>query len=36
MLREPELSAGRIAAEHHISVRQLYRRILAAEGISLG
>jgi len=34
-LREPELSAGRIAAEHHISVRQLYR-LLAAEGISLG
>jgi AraC-like DNA-binding protein len=34
-LREPDLSAGRIAAEHHISVRQLYR-ILAAEGISLG
>jgi AraC-like DNA-binding protein len=34
-LREPDLGAGRIAAEHHISVRQLYR-ILAAEGISLG
>jgi AraC-like DNA-binding protein len=34
-LREPGLSAGRIAAEHHISVRQLYR-ILADEGISLG
>jgi AraC-like DNA-binding protein len=34
-LREPDLSAGRIAAEHHISVRQLYR-ILADEGISLG
>jgi AraC-like DNA-binding protein len=34
-LREPDLSAGRIAAEHHISVRQLYRT-LAAEGISLG
>lgn len=33
-LREPELSAGRIAAAHHISVRLLYR-ILAAEGISL-
>ena len=34
-LREPDLTAGRIAAEHHISVRQLYR-ILAGEGISLG
>ena len=34
-LREPDLSAGRVAAEHHISVRQLYRT-LAAEGISLG
>ena len=34
-VREPDLAAGRIAAEHHISVRQLYR-ILAAEGISLG
>jgi AraC-like DNA-binding protein len=34
-LREPDLSAGRIAAEHHISVRLLYR-ILADEGISLG
>jgi AraC-like DNA-binding protein len=34
-LREPDLSAGRIAAAHHISVRQLYR-ILATEGISLG
>jgi AraC-like DNA-binding protein len=34
-LREPDLDAGRIATEHHISVRQLYR-ILAAEGISLG
>jgi len=34
-LREPDLSAGRIAAEQHISVRQLYR-ILADEGISLG
>jgi AraC-like DNA-binding protein len=34
-LRESDLSAGRIAAEHHISVRQLYR-ILADEGISLG
>lgn len=34
-LREPDLNAGRIAAEHHISVRQLYR-ILADEGISLG
>ena len=35
ILRESDLSAGRIAAEHHISVRQLYR-ILADEGISLG
>jgi AraC-like DNA-binding protein len=34
-LKEPDLGAGRIAAEHHISVRQLYR-ILAAEGVSLG
>jgi AraC-like DNA-binding protein len=34
-LQEPDLSAGRIAAEHHISLRQLYR-ILAAEGVSLG
>ena len=34
-LREPDLNAGRIAAEHHMSVRQLYR-ILAADGISLG
>lgn len=34
-IREPDLGAGRIAAEHHISVRQLYR-ILAAEGVSLG
>lgn len=34
-LQDPDLDAGRIAAEHHISVRQLYR-ILAAEGVSLG
>ena len=34
-LQEPELGAARIAAAHHISVRQLYR-ILAAEGVSLG
>ena len=34
-LRESDLSASRIAAELHISVRQLYR-ILAAEGVSLG
>jgi AraC-like DNA-binding protein len=34
-LQDPDLGAGRIAAEHHISVRQLYR-ILAAEGVSLG
>jgi AraC-like DNA-binding protein len=34
-LQEPDLNAGRVAAEHHISVRQLYR-ILAAEGVSLG
>lgn len=34
-LQESDLGASRIAAEHHISVRQLYR-ILAAEGVSLG
>lgn len=34
-LRESDLGTGRIAAELHISVRQLYR-ILAAEGVSLG
>ena len=34
-LQEPDLGAGRIAADNHISVRQLYR-ILAAEGVSLG
>jgi AraC-like DNA-binding protein len=34
-LHEPDLNAGRLAAEHHISVRQLYR-ILAAEGVVLG
>jgi AraC-like DNA-binding protein len=34
-IREPDLDAGRIAAAHHISVRQLYR-VLAAEGVSLG
>lgn len=34
-LQEPDLDAGRIAAEHHVSVRQLYR-ILAAADISLG
>ena len=33
--QEPDLGAGRIAAEHHISVRQLYR-VLATEGVSLG
>ena len=34
-LREPRLSAAQIAAEHHISVRHLYK-VLAANGISLG
>jgi AraC-like DNA-binding protein len=34
-LRDPDLGANQIAAEHHISVRQLYK-ILAAEGVSLG
>jgi AraC-like DNA-binding protein len=34
-LQEPDLDAARIAAEHHISVRQLYR-VLAAEGVTLG
>ncbi len=34
-LQDPDLAAGRIAADHHISIRQLYR-ILAAEGVSLG
>jgi AraC-like DNA-binding protein len=34
-VREPDLDAGRVAAEHHISVRQLYR-VLATEGVSLG
>jgi AraC-like DNA-binding protein len=34
-LQEPDLGAARIAADHHISVRQLYR-ILAGEGVSLG
>jgi AraC-like DNA-binding protein len=33
--RERDLTAGRIAAAHHVSSRQLYR-LLAAEGISLG
>lgn len=32
---ERELTAGRIAAAHHISTRHVYR-LLAAEGISLG
>jgi AraC-like DNA-binding protein len=34
-LREPDLGATQIAAEHHISVRLLYR-ILADEGVALG
>lgn len=34
-LRERDLSAARIAYEHHVSVRQLYR-LLAASGITLG
>ena len=34
-LRDPRLSAAQIAAEHHISVRHLYK-VLAANGISLG
>jgi AraC-like DNA-binding protein len=34
-LYEPDLDAGRIAAEHHISIRQLYR-IMGTERISLG
>ena len=34
-VRDPKLSAAQIAAEHHISVRHLYK-VLAANGISLG
>jgi AraC-like DNA-binding protein len=34
-LHEPDLHAARVAAEHHISVRQLYK-VLATGGISLG
>ena len=34
-LDDPTLNAARIAAEHHISVRQLYN-VLATGGISLG
>ncbi|WAJ44297.1 helix-turn-helix domain-containing protein [Mycobacterium sp. Aquia_216] len=34
-LREPDLSAARVAAEHHISVRQLYK-VLAAVDVTLG
>jgi AraC-like DNA-binding protein len=34
-LRESKLSAAQIAAEHHISVRHLYK-VLAANGVSLG
>jgi AraC-like DNA-binding protein len=34
-LREPRLSAAQIAAEHHISVRHLYK-VLAASDVSLG
>jgi AraC-like DNA-binding protein len=34
-LHEPGLSAAQVAAEHHISVRQLYK-VLGAAGVSLG
>ena len=34
-LADPDLSAGRIADEHHVSVRHLYR-LLGRAGISLG
>ena len=34
-LGDPRLSPARIAAEHHISVRQLYK-VLAADGIGPG
>ncbi|CAN5583134.1 helix-turn-helix domain-containing protein [soil metagenome] len=34
-LHEPDLNAAQVAAEHHISVRQLYK-VLAAGGIMLG
>jgi AraC-like DNA-binding protein len=34
-LAEPDLTAARIAAEHHVSVRQLYLT-LAKDGVSLG
>jgi AraC-like DNA-binding protein len=34
-LRDPDLSAGQIASEHHISVRQLYK-VLERNGVSLG
>jgi AraC-like DNA-binding protein len=34
-LRDPDLGANKIAAEHHISVRHLYK-VLAANDVSLG
>jgi AraC-like DNA-binding protein len=34
-LHEPDLNAAQIAAEHHISVRQLYK-VLAATDVTLG
>jgi AraC-like DNA-binding protein len=34
-LHDPDLSAAQIAAEHHISIRQLYK-VLAAAGVTLG
>jgi AraC-like DNA-binding protein len=34
-LRDPELNATKIAAAHHVSVRQLYK-VLASQGILLG
>ncbi|CAN5582666.1 helix-turn-helix domain-containing protein [soil metagenome] len=34
-LHEPDLNAAQVAAEHHISVRQLYK-VLAAAGVTLG
>jgi AraC-like DNA-binding protein len=34
-LPEPDLNASQVAAEHHVSVRQLYK-VLAAAGVTLG
>jgi AraC-like DNA-binding protein len=34
-LHEPDLNAAQIAAEHHVSIRQLYK-VLAAAGVTLG